>query len=307
MNTSLADPVSYAEQFWGIALKRVGRGEYAGPCPFCGDGVDRFHVWEDRGNYWCRVCGKKGFLDALENSTPLTPEQLIEIRVKALERKQAEHDRRLSALERMAHCTDHLTYHRNLTTEAWDYWMGEGITIDSISRYKLGYCKSCPADWQHRASYTIPIINGGVLVNIRHRLIGARGGGKYRPHMAGLGTQLFNRDVLDAPAEGRIVIVEGAKKAIVLTQSGFPATAVAGKNVFKREWLPLFDRFSEVVIALDPDAVESARRLAALFGGRGKVASFPTKPDDALVLYGAGAVDVEAVLEQARPVKGERK
>lgn len=51
-----------------IRLKQVARtngGEYAGPCPFCG-GCDRFRVWpnQDRGRYWCRVCGKHG--DAID-------------------------------------------------------------------------------------------------------------------------------------------------------------------------------------------------------------------------------------------------
>lgn len=46
-------------------MKRVAATEYAGPCPFCGDGSmssDRFHVWTDnaKGRYWCRQCGAKG-------------------------------------------------------------------------------------------------------------------------------------------------------------------------------------------------------------------------------------------------------
>src|SRR5262245_6028709 len=44
-------------------------GEYAGPCPSCGDGTDRFHLWTQAsgsrpaGRYWCRVCGISGVLD----------------------------------------------------------------------------------------------------------------------------------------------------------------------------------------------------------------------------------------------------
>jgi DNA primase len=43
-------------------------GEFAGPCPFCGTGNDRFNVWPTplHGNprYWCRQCGRKG--DAIQ-------------------------------------------------------------------------------------------------------------------------------------------------------------------------------------------------------------------------------------------------
>ena len=46
-----------------IPLKRQANsngGEYAGPCPFCQDGKDRFRVWPDKDRYWCRQCNKSG-------------------------------------------------------------------------------------------------------------------------------------------------------------------------------------------------------------------------------------------------------
>jgi DNA primase len=49
-----------------VRLKHVsstGGGEYAGACPWCG-GNDRFHVWPEGGNYWCRQCNRKG--DAIQ-------------------------------------------------------------------------------------------------------------------------------------------------------------------------------------------------------------------------------------------------
>src|SRR3990172_6272115 len=50
----------------GLPLKKVGT-EYQGPCPFCKDGTDRFHIHPEKGEngtYWCRVCGVKG--DAIQ-------------------------------------------------------------------------------------------------------------------------------------------------------------------------------------------------------------------------------------------------
>ena len=82
-------------------MKKAGRNEYAGPCPWCG-GTDRFHVWE-KGNYYCRPgaghCGKSGWLDELDGKQKLGKEELVELRLAALERKQEEHEARLSALE----------------------------------------------------------------------------------------------------------------------------------------------------------------------------------------------------------------
>jgi DNA primase len=54
----------------GFQIKRVAStwgGEYAGPCPFCRDGQDRFRVWPEQkegGRWWCRQCGKSG--DAIQ-------------------------------------------------------------------------------------------------------------------------------------------------------------------------------------------------------------------------------------------------
>lgn len=52
-------------------LAKVSKGkdgdEYAGPCPICNDGRDRFRVWPSRaggGRWWCRVCNKSG--DAIQ-------------------------------------------------------------------------------------------------------------------------------------------------------------------------------------------------------------------------------------------------
>jgi DNA primase len=46
-----------------VQRSKVDGGEWWGPCPFCGGGQDRFHVWPIKGRFWCRMCDRKG--DAL--------------------------------------------------------------------------------------------------------------------------------------------------------------------------------------------------------------------------------------------------
>ena len=186
--------LSLIETRFGIVLKRVGPHEWAGPLPHCG-GEDRFHFWDDRLNWWCRPgpghCGQQGFPRPTSRSRKADQENnRSEWRLQALERQQREQEERLSRLERMHKCTDHLRYHQALTDEAREYWWAEGITDESIARYLLGYCSSCPTDQEKRPSYTIPVINDGHLENIRHRLKDVTAD-KYRPHMAGLGVQAF--------------------------------------------------------------------------------------------------------------------
>ncbi len=310
---TVTDPVGLAERHWGISLKRVSRDEHRSlnGCPFCGDGgrgdkSDRFRIFLDGSpRYWCRQCGEQGFLDTLEKQGPLTPEEKrlrqIEAEQRRQAQRQAEMERRLTALEQMHKCKDHIAYHKALDERALEYWWTEGMTTETIDKYMLGYCASCPT-YCESPSYTIPIVNRSKLENIRHRLIAPNGTGKYRPHRAGLGLSLFNVDLLDQ-ANKRILVVEGEKKSLVTAQSGFPNVGITGKRSFKSEWLDWFAHVGKVYVVLDPDATASARRLAALFGERGRVVEMPVKIDDAVTKYGASSFDIENFLRLARPVK----
>jgi len=299
------DAVSIIETRFGISLKRVSGDEYSGPCPWCG-GDDRFRVWRNRGNFYCRPgtghCGKQGWIDQLDGVKPPTKEELLERRMAEIERKQAELERWRAAHERMHQCTDHLRYHRYIEEypQYMDYWLREGITTESIKHYQLGYCTSCPT-YRASPSYTIPFINRGKLENIRHRLAFPNGTGKYRPHMRDLGNHLFNVDLLDQ-ADRRVIVCEGEKKSVVLSQYDYHNVGICGKRAFKREWLQWFDHVEDIVIALDPDATESAYKLAAMFEGkRARVAAFPYKADD-MIVQGATRQDMEAFVKWARPV-----
>lgn len=292
--------ISQAERRWNINMKRRAKHVANSACPFCSMATkDGFHVFAN-GGYWCRQCGIKGWLDE-ENAKPLSEAEKLKQRITRLEEKQREQERRISQLERMARCTDHLRYHQALDDRALEYWWKEGMMEETINTYLLGYCERCPMDKKHRSSFTIPIINGGKLENIRHRLTNATDGDKYRPHMPDLGLQLFNADQLEK-ARKRIIIVEGEKKSIIAAQAGFPNVGITGNRSFKREWLEWFDHINEVIVALDPDAMESAYRLGAMFDGRARVAQLPAKIDDMIVKYEAGADDIEYHLRWARKV-----
>jgi len=270
-----------AQKRWpGLTFTKKSAKEASAPCPFCKDGTDRFLVFE-RGNYWCRQCEQSGWLDD-DKARKLTKEELLEIRVSQLERKQREHERRLSALERMHRCQDHITYHQALDASDREYWHSQGMTDRVIDKYLLGICYACPTDRERRPSWTIPVVNGGKLVNIRHRIIEATNGDKYRPHMAGLGATLFNADNLYTGTDS-VLLCEGEKKSIVTTENGFPSVGLMGMRSFPPAWAVRFEPFETVHIALDPDATDEAHKVAALFEGRGRVVTLPCKADDFFV------------------------
>jgi len=234
MGTSSIDPIAYIETHYQVRLKHSTGTEYAGPCPWCG-GDDRFHVWEE-GNYWCRPgpghCGREGWVDELAGEKLSEHERrllALEAQQHRLERQQRENERRLTKLEQLQQSRPDLRYYRNLTESAMEYWFSEGIYTDAIEQFHLGYCDACPT-YTQSPSYTIPVYSyGGDLVNVRHRLIKPNGTGKYRPEMGGLGTSLYHADALREPLE-RIIIAEGEKKSIVLSQHGFPAVGLMGKS-----------------------------------------------------------------------------
>jgi hypothetical protein len=296
-----------AEARWpGLQFKRKTGGEASSACPWCG-GDDRFVIC-DNGRYFCRPaaghCSKSGWIDE-NNPTPLSEEKRLELRVAALERKQAEHDKRLTALERMARCKDHIKYHRQMDADDMrDLWLEQGFWTETIDAYQLGVCRHCKTDQpQERMSMTIPVFFRGVPVNIRHRLM-TLDGDRYRPHMAGLGNTLFNADDVYSDDTRSIIVAEGEKKAICLKQYGLGnVVGTMGKSGFQRAWASRFQRFGEVLICLDPDAQDKAREMATWFGDRARVVDLPVKSDDFFTHYRGTPDQFREFIKMARRIQ----
>ena len=179
---SIEAAIALAEQRWpGLEFHRKDSHEASAPCPFCQQATtDGFLIFED-GGYWCRKCSRTGWLDEGQRNKPLTHQELTEIRLRRMERKQQEHDERLSALERIARCTDHERYHANLAGNeaAFEWFIAQGFETWAIFDYKLGACPRCPTDREGRPSYTFPIWRkDGPLWSIRHRLRDATNGSR---------------------------------------------------------------------------------------------------------------------------------
>jgi len=304
--------ITEANRRWpSLEFKTKGTNEASAACPFCG-GTQRFRIW-GAGNYECRAgagqCGRKGWIDE-NNPKPLTDVERLALQVAAQAQQIRDQEERLQALEAMHQCTDHRKYHERAD---YEHWLTQGVYPDTVDEWLLGYCDHCPT-YRQSASHTIPVFGyDEKLVNIRHRLTSPDGRGKYRPHRKDLPRIPFNCSILKHPLE-RVLLLEGEVKTIVCSQYGWPSVGVMGQNVnerkFNREWLPWFQNAAEVIVCLDPDATESAQRLGEILTDGGhrnvKIASFPSKPDDLLVLHGANEDDFDGFLALARPVWGKR-
>ena len=308
---SIEEAVTLAEQRWpGLELKIKSSNVANAPCPSCG-GDDRWILF-DNGYFFCNPgpghCARSGWLDDDKQPT-WTPEELrlrrIEAEIKHQARRQTELEQRVTALEQMARCTDHEDYHLDACHdgEFWKWTEAQGLLPETVLTYKVGKCAMCPTA-PHRSSYTFPIWRkDGPLWSIRHRLIGAVNGDKYRPHRKGLGTQLVNARMLP-DWDDWVCIVEGTKKARVIGQHDIPVVGILGKSQFEARWLNWFHPAARIVIALDPDAQDSSWKLGREISKTGKrvsIATFPIKPDDMFV-YGCTQDEWTAHINLARKV-----
>lgn len=295
--------IAQASKRWPhVQFKRRTDSWADGPCPWCG-GDDRF-VIRSSGWYECRKCARDGWIDE-DDPKPPDKEKLLEARIAALEQKQREHDRRLSALERMARCQDHLQYHDQMDQFGWrDMWYEKGVTDELIDAYRLGVCLHCRTDRpDERMSLTIPVVNRNRLVNIRHRLQGGDQSDKYRPHRPGLGNTLFGADDIYSDDTGSILIIEGEiKRIVVKDRLGGNVIGTMGKSGFQRAWASRFERFGEVLICLDPDAHDKARQMAGWIGKRARIVSLPVKSDDFFTYHHGTVEQFNEFVKMARKV-----
>jgi len=199
----------------------------------------------------------------------------------------------------------HMRYHAALTDADRAWWMEHyGLSEQAIDRFKLGVCRD---GFFAPVTYTIPILAAGKLVSLKHRIPGAPDGGKYRSHQKGLGTHLFNGDILTPDLRG-VVIVAGELKAITLTDHGIPAVSTTGGcGHWSSAWNERFTACDRVYIAYDPEPPSEqvhARELAAALGDRARLVDCPQKPDDYVLAEGAamfrGLLKIARTLKQAQ-------
>jgi len=319
MNLSgIDEAVKIAQNRWpNIDIKIAGSDYARGECPYCG-GRDRWTLF-DTGYYFCRDekagnCGKSGWLD--DDKPSILSEE--EKRLRRIEAEQArarrereETQRRLTAIEKMMQCQDHIKYHQLLDSEDMRCrWYIEGMTDALIDEYLLGLCYECPTA-RDFSSLTIPVFDSewSRLLSIRHRLIGVDTD-KYRPHMANLGLQLFNSRWVKK--HDTIAIVEGSKKSIITSDRFMPSVGILGAKNFDMRWLQHFGGIKRLFVALDPDALKEAWML----GHRVKqdkphievrIVNTPTKIDDAFVKYGCTARQMQDIFNLSREVHKKGK
>lgn len=184
------------------------------------------------------------------------------------------------------------TYHAQLDESGRQWWRESGVSDEWQDFWQLGYKPEHTfmqrGELYQRPAYTIPKFDLGFEpVNIDFRLVDPPlGVGKYRPFY-GLPSRSFiaRPDLPNLTTDGRLVIVEGAKKAMVLaSQLGVQVVGIPGC----KSWLDLMPLVSahnprQIVVVLDPDAIKTSWALAHALGPKAVQLSLPSKPDDAFL------------------------
>jgi hypothetical protein len=277
--------------FRKVTHDQIGGYEWAGPCPSCA-GKDRFII--SNGKYWCRRgCGCQGTL----SFGYMSPQELIDYTeiyadnmVKAKEREHKLEENRKAKILKLNKDKIHWEFHLNLINnpELLENFYRVGIEYDAIVEFTLGYNPHFGYTNENEQivyspAWTFPIWNWEhtEIINIRHRIINAQGGMRYRPIYSGLGNYFFH-----APRSNRqVFIVEGEKKAIVLWWYGFSAIGLFGIHDRKPEWYPLWkSKYQKLAVLFDNDneAVISAGKIFAQELGA-KWLDLGGKPDDLLL------------------------
>ena len=243
--------------------QRVSRNEYHCPCPFTGQGKDRFIVWTDRGNWLCprwqcpncpgkpdpKTGGMKGWLDQIDNRfVPTRPQA-----------SAAEYHLPSIALV--------LKYAAQLDKPTLNYLRSRGIGRRSAGNFCLGTSGK---------RLTIPNLgtkNGHVVCwGIKKRWVGplALGRFKYIVEPGSMGLSLFNSQELLSRQWKTVFVVEGPLDNILVTRLGVPCVSpFGGGDIWHSQWSQWITEHTDTVIHImdrDNPGVHHAHHRATLIG-----------------------------------------
>lgn len=293
-----------------------GNGEWSSACPHCGGGGKRYDK-SDRlrlfasgkghnARVWCRRCSHFEWADA-NDAKPPDPVKIKEAEELRREMAQQEATRLATKIEQLRKTAYWEGWHDAMQEQHRRMWRNEGISDGLQDYFRLGYVEQRQFYNGNKpftsAAMTIPVFDvGWQAVNVQYRIVTPPPNvGKYR-FTAGLPAPLYLTDP-DKEPEGPTILVEGAKKAIVIYANlGHQFTVVAvpskmpGKDLIKR-----LDGCDPVYVTLDPDAYQdkSARRLGDMLGEQARFVRLPAKPDDLFTKYGFKQSTMMTYINQA--------
>ena len=231
----------------GYPVKRTSNTQFELACPFHEDPgpVPRnkspnFYVNKESGLHFCHSasCGEKGNLQTLERHFGLDP-SMPEIQGR---------EQKLKAFEEA------------LTPERRKILYDEGLNDTTIERFRVGWVDEYHSpDGRRMAAhcYVFPYLEGRRPVAFRFYDPRSKGpGGSKYWWEEGITARPYNIGDAIGDPEGRVILAEGEKKTMLLTQLGYAAVGLPGAGSFKKEWHEYFTHAKKIIVCLDNDNPE---------------------------------------------------
>lgn len=293
---------------------RAGAKAWRGPCPRCG-GNRHLLIFTDnpfpKWNCECQSCGLKAWADMLNKAVKveLTPDQKRAFAQQKAADQQAADKTRRETLAKFTTAELWAELAQRMTADHRAWWVSQGVNEEWQKYLRIGFTpdkiyRGQDDELHHSPAYTIPYFHTDFkFVTLQYRLADAPNPNDRYRFEQGLGTTYYMTQPA-APIGDTVIICEGAKKAIVTainTPETYTVLAVPSKSDFGGVAEAVKD-CGRVYVLLDPDAMFRARKLAKDIGPAARLATLPTKVDDAIVKHGlTGAMLIDA-LRVARPL-----
>jgi len=301
---------------WGHLpfLQNKTNKEWSAACPVCGGDVhrngerpDRFRIFTDgEERAWCRRCGHFEWAD----SEPPTQQQLQKVNQYRVELAHREEKRLKYLIDDLQLRAYWRGYHNNMSQLLKDYWTAEGFNEYLIDKYQLGGMDAYHIGEFQTPAATIPYWGRDwEVTNLQYRLLKPiKKNDKYRK-VPGLPLGIFYADA-DIETGGQVLVVEGAKKAMITWLAlGHAYNVVALPNASPGVTVldALSDLFEQVLLGLDPDTCIPnnkgeipAHTVASHIGlARTKLVYWPEKPDELVVSYNLDSADMASIVRDA--------
>lgn len=330
-----SDLLAYVERAGGTP--KGGGNRYACACPLHGgDNTTAFSIFYKDGRWlWNCFTGNCGGGDAIRfvevwqglkfkeacewiNGGAIEDAQGMKESAEArhaaaLIEEQAAKERTEARRKELQVAEIHLRYHNNMTQYHKDEWTKAGIDEGMQAFWTLGGCEDFTykdaEQVYHSPTLTIPIFaETRELLTIKHRLLNPHNpNDKYRPEKTGLHSHPFLAVPEMGFDGGMVLVMEGAKKAMVTwtrSDSDWQCIGVDGQKMYKPMVEVLRTVGKKVVVIPDPNsernpnAIRIAWHLAKEIGGA--MVQVPAKIDDLILQSDMQQDQLYDLLKQAR-------
>jgi hypothetical protein len=283
---------------------------WRGPCPVCG-GHRRFVIFTNNEwplwNGYCDLCGAEIKAWQKVNARP-DPVKLAAYQAQQVqdEANRAEYRRKKLAEFTTAELWEELR--DRMTQEHINWWETQGVPQD-IQRYlSIGFkadkmYHDGEGNERHSPAYTIPWFDFGFqFLTMQYRLTAPDITDRYRFEygLGGGGSLYYRADPGDKEIKDKVIICEGAKKAIVtwawLADTPHYSVIATASNKTLQPALDAVNQCGVVYLILDPDSRRKAFQTAQ--GHKNiKPVYLPEKIDDMVIAGHLTADDFERILE----------